>query len=147
MAEWLYRRLIGSIRRECLDHVIVFGEGTFAPRTSRLCHYYNANRTHWSLGKDAPLLRPVQRVGRIALNPYSAVSIINMYEIKIFGTDRGSVPSSWIGAVILGRRHCAVAKPAITVFQAIPDAIGSASFLACFPSGRASDRSRLDRFR
>src|SRR3974390_2665676 len=53
-------RLIGSIRRECLDHVIVVGE-THLRRTLRsYCRYYNKIRTHRSLDKDAPLRRPVQ---------------------------------------------------------------------------------------
>lgn len=46
-------RLIGSIRRECLDHVIVFREA-YGP-------YYNRLRTHLSLDKDAPGFRRVHR--------------------------------------------------------------------------------------
>ena len=48
-------RLIGSIRRECLDHVVVIGEQHL--RHILLCYmeYYNAVRTHLSLGKDAPI--------------------------------------------------------------------------------------------
>ena len=62
-------RLIGSIRRECLDHVIVFGEAHLRRVLRDYSHYYNANRTHWSLGKDAPLLRPVQHTGKIVSRP------------------------------------------------------------------------------
>jgi len=58
-------RLIGSIRRECLDHVVVLGEEHLCRVLSDYAHYYNAMRTHWSLGKDAPLSRPIQRVGQI----------------------------------------------------------------------------------
>jgi hypothetical protein len=43
-------RLIGSIRRECLDHFVVFGERTL----TAYCAYYHNWRTHLSLGKDAP---------------------------------------------------------------------------------------------
>ena len=58
-------RLIGSIRRECLDHVIVLGE-VHLRRILRSCaDYYNGVRTHRSLDKDAPVFRPVQRAGGI----------------------------------------------------------------------------------
>ena len=50
-------RLIGSIRRECLDHVIVFSEHHL--RNLLLCYmkYYNGTRAHLSLEKDAPVSR------------------------------------------------------------------------------------------
>jgi len=47
-------RLIGSIREECLDHVVILGEG-------HLRGYYNEQRTHRSLAKDAPLRRVTER--------------------------------------------------------------------------------------
>ena len=56
-------RLIGSVRRECLDHVIVLGESHLRRVLRAYADYYNEIRTHWSLGKDAPLSRPIQRVG------------------------------------------------------------------------------------
>ena len=56
-------RLIGSIRRECLDHMIVFGEQHLR---RILRDYYNDIRTHRSLNKDAPNSRPVQRTGIIS---------------------------------------------------------------------------------
>jgi transposase InsO family protein len=58
-------RLIGSIRRECLDHVIVFSERHL--RHLLLCYmkYYNGVRTHRSLNKDAPVSRQVQLSGVI----------------------------------------------------------------------------------
>ena len=58
-------RLIGSIRREFLDHVIVLGEAHLRRLLRDYSHYYNTLRTHWSLVKDAPLSRPVQRNGSI----------------------------------------------------------------------------------
>jgi len=58
-------RLIGSIRRECVEHLIVFGEQHLRRVLSSYALYYNDIRTHRSLNKDAPLSRPVQRVGRI----------------------------------------------------------------------------------
>jgi transposase InsO family protein len=59
-------RLIGSIRRECLDHVVVFGENHLRHLLATYCAYYNGARTHLALNKDTPLHRPVQTVGRIA---------------------------------------------------------------------------------
>ena len=58
-------RLIGSIRRECLDHVIVMGEAHLRRILRAYFNYYNNIRTHWSLDKDAPVSRPVQRIGSI----------------------------------------------------------------------------------
>jgi len=62
-------RLIGSIRRECLDHIVVFGEAHLRRTLSAYTGYYNEVRTHLSLAKDAPLRRPVQRFGEIAVRP------------------------------------------------------------------------------
>jgi transposase InsO family protein len=62
-------RLIGSIRRECLDHVVVFGERHLRHVLLSDMHYYNGARTHLSLNKDAPLPRSVQAVGRILPTP------------------------------------------------------------------------------
>ena len=58
-------RLIGSIRRECLDHVVVFGERHLRHLLLSYMAYYNGARTHLSLNKDAPLPRVVQAIGRI----------------------------------------------------------------------------------
>jgi transposase InsO family protein len=58
-------RLIGSIRRECLDHVIVFGQAHLRRLLRACARYYNDIRTHRSLDKDAPVSRPVQRIGSI----------------------------------------------------------------------------------
>jgi Integrase core domain len=58
-------RLIGSIRRECLDHVIVFGERHLRHVLRSYAHYYNGARTHLSLAKDSPQTRAVQAIGSI----------------------------------------------------------------------------------
>jgi transposase InsO family protein len=58
-------RLIGSIRRECVDHVVALGEQHLREALKSYASYYNAARTHRSLAKDAPLTRPVQCIGRI----------------------------------------------------------------------------------
>ena len=64
-------RVIGSIRRECLDHVVVVGERHLLRILSRYVDYYNATRTHLSLAKDAPEPRKVQRPsqGRVVEAP------------------------------------------------------------------------------
>ena len=62
-------RLIGSIRRECIDHVIVFGEGHLRHLLLSYLDYYNETRTHLSLDKDAPVSRAIESVGRIFGRP------------------------------------------------------------------------------
>jgi Integrase core domain len=62
-------RLIGSIRRECLDHIVVVGEQHLRHILMSYMEYYNAVRTHLSLGKDAPVRRIIQRAGRIEARP------------------------------------------------------------------------------
>ena len=62
-------RLIGSIRRECLDHVVVMGEVHLRRILAGYASYYNGFRTHLSLGKDAPTRRPVHRVGQLVAKP------------------------------------------------------------------------------
>jgi transposase InsO family protein len=59
-------RLIGSIRRECVDHLVVLGEQHLRRVMRSYALYYNEARTHRSLDKDSPLPRPIQRIGRIA---------------------------------------------------------------------------------
>ena len=62
-------RLIGSIRRECLDHVVVFGERHLRHLLLSYMEYYNGARTHLALNKDAPVSRSIQAVGRIIPTP------------------------------------------------------------------------------
>ena len=53
-------RAIGTIRRECLDHVIVFGERSLYCHLQSFVDYYHRSRTHLGLEKDSPVARPVQ---------------------------------------------------------------------------------------
>jgi len=53
-------RVIGSIRRECLDHVIVFHESSLRRTLDSYFDYYHRSRTHLSLGKDSPEPRSIQ---------------------------------------------------------------------------------------
>jgi transposase InsO family protein len=62
-------RLIGSTRRECLDHLIVFGEAHLRRVLKTYASYYNQVRTHLSLDKDAPNSRRSQTLGAIAAMP------------------------------------------------------------------------------
>jgi transposase InsO family protein len=62
-------RLIGSIRRECMDHCIVLGQAHLRRLLRSYARYYNDIRTHWSLDKDAPVSRPVQWTGSINSRP------------------------------------------------------------------------------
>jgi hypothetical protein len=73
----------GSIRRECLDHIEVFGE-------RHLCHvllsyldYYNGTRTHLSLNKDAPISRAAEAAGRILCRPSWVDCITNMLGLDL----------------------------------------------------------------
>jgi transposase InsO family protein len=62
-------RLIGSIRRECLDHIIVSGEGHLRRILISYAAYYNSVTTHRSLHKEAPISRSIHQTGIIRLQP------------------------------------------------------------------------------
>jgi transposase InsO family protein len=64
-------RAIGSIRLECLDHAVVFGERHLRHLLRSYTTYYNAARTHLSVNKDAPSPRTAHAVGRILPTPFS----------------------------------------------------------------------------
>jgi transposase InsO family protein len=62
-------RLIGTVRRECLDRMLIFGETHLRQILTLYARYYNESRTHLSLHKDTPLGRAVQRYGNITATP------------------------------------------------------------------------------
>ena len=62
-------RLIGTLRRDCLDHVLIFGERHLRRVLTAYSIYYNETRTHLGLSKDTPLLRATQRFGTITAVP------------------------------------------------------------------------------
>jgi transposase InsO family protein len=62
-------RLIGSIHRECLDHIVIFGEAHLRQVLKTYAAYYNQLRTHLALTKDAPLSRPVHWFGEVIAMP------------------------------------------------------------------------------
>ena len=65
-------RVIGSMRRECLDHVIAVNETGLRRVLTRYMTYYMESRTHLALEKDAPVTRPVApaSAGRIVVTPH-----------------------------------------------------------------------------
>lgn len=60
-------RVIGTLRRECLDHVVVLGESHLRGIVRRYLNYYHGARTHLALHKDAPEPRSVQPPGKGAV--------------------------------------------------------------------------------
>jgi transposase InsO family protein len=65
-------RLIGTLRRECLDQIVIFGETHLRRILSVYAAYYNQARTHLALQKDAPMHRAVQGSGTIVAIPILA---------------------------------------------------------------------------
>jgi transposase InsO family protein len=65
-------RLIGTLRRECLDHVLILGERHLRRVLKSYSRYYNETRTHLGLDKDSPLPRAIQRTGNIVAVPVLA---------------------------------------------------------------------------
>ena len=74
-------RLIGSIRRECVDHIIVLGEVHLRRILRSYADYYNGVRTHRSLNKDAPVFRLVQRTGSI--KPFPILGGLHHHYVRI----------------------------------------------------------------
>lgn len=62
-------RVIGSIRRECLDHAIVLGPNHLRRLLRDYADYYNNDRTHLALAKDSPHSRPIERDGAVSSRP------------------------------------------------------------------------------
>ena len=62
-------RLIGTVRRYCLDHVVIFGARHLRRVLPAYFAYYNETRTHLSLDKDAPLGRAIEPCGAIVTVP------------------------------------------------------------------------------
>jgi transposase InsO family protein len=68
-------RLIGTLRRECLDHVLIFGEQHLRRVLTLYALCYNETRTHLGLAKDAPRRRAVQRCGDIVTTPIGSAMV------------------------------------------------------------------------
>jgi transposase InsO family protein len=65
-------RVIGTLRRECLERMLIFGEAHLRRTLSDSAAYSNQTRTHLALQKDAPMHRKVQRSGVIVVIPILA---------------------------------------------------------------------------
>ncbi len=63
-------RLIGSIRRECLDHIIIRDENHLRRVLKAYAKYYNSARTHLGLKKNCPTPRKRQHLGRVVSKPH-----------------------------------------------------------------------------
>ena len=87
-------RLIGSIRRECVDHVIVLGEAHLRRILTKYAAYYNELRTHRSLGKDAPIHRAIQHVRSHRIGAGRGWPSPPLLSNLVFGTDNGWL-STW----------------------------------------------------
>jgi hypothetical protein len=81
-------RLIGSIRRECADYIIVLGEMHLRRILKSYADYYNSVRTHRSLNKDAPVSRPVQRTGVTSSRAILGGLHHRYVRVQIVGTHR-----------------------------------------------------------
>jgi transposase InsO family protein len=62
-------RLIGTLRRECLDQLVIVGEAHLRRVLAAYSAYYNRTRTHLALEKNAPFRRVVQRIGSVIATP------------------------------------------------------------------------------
>jgi len=67
-------RFIGSARRECFDHVIVFNETGVQRLMALYCSYYERSRTHLSLDKDTPIPRSV-------MSPSDGAAVVAIPEV------------------------------------------------------------------
>jgi len=68
-------RLIGTLRRECLDHVIVFNEASLYRHVKSSLAYYHESRTHRSLAKDTPDRGPCTRRNSQPSLPYRRLAV------------------------------------------------------------------------
>ena len=84
-------RVIGTIRRECLDHVIVFNERSLHRHLQAFVDYYHRNRVHLALEKDTPEPRLIQppECGRI-------VSILDWRSTSGLASPAYAAPPIWI---------------------------------------------------
>jgi transposase InsO family protein len=90
-------RLIGSIRRECLDHIIILNAAHLRRVLGEYARYYNSDRTHLALDKDAPLGRRVERRGRLTSRPCLGDCIADIGANggeEVFGRDTQGAPTA-----------------------------------------------------
>jgi Integrase core domain len=88
-------RLIGSIRRECLDHIIVLDEEHLRRILKNYAAYYNGVRMHRSLQKDTPVSRPDQGFGVISSLAHLGRTSSSIRSDLVFGS-----------RTVIGKRNC-----------------------------------------
>jgi transposase InsO family protein len=88
-------RLIGSIRRECLDHVVVLGERPLRHILLSYMSYHNEIRTDLSLEKDAPISRAAEFAGNILCRPILGGLHHQLCPDLIYERHRWSVTPDW----------------------------------------------------
>jgi hypothetical protein len=84
-------RVIGTIRRECLDHVIVFHQTSLSRHLRSFLDYYHHNRCHLALEKETPEPRPVQppKQGRVISVPHVG-GLHRRYERRVNNSESSS---------------------------------------------------------
>jgi hypothetical protein len=98
-------RLIGTLRRECVDRMLVFGVAHLRQILSACAAYYNEVRTHLALGKDAPLGRAVQRSGAIVAIPMSCPDCATITSGHNFRKGQGNGTRTWLHYVDANRHR------------------------------------------
>jgi hypothetical protein len=86
-------RPIRSIRRDCLDHVVVFGEPHLRNPLRSYQRYYNEGRTHLSLRKNTPIPRAVRASGHIIITPILGALHHQYGRVSVSDRDRSVIPS------------------------------------------------------
>jgi transposase InsO family protein len=87
-------RLIGSLRRECLDHVLIVGERHLRRILALYSSYFNESRTHLALEKDAPLQRAIQGAERSSAHQFFPDCTIAMRGYDFRERQRGAGQTS-----------------------------------------------------
>jgi transposase InsO family protein len=103
-------RLIGTVRRECLDRILIFGEAHLRQILSLYAYYYNESRAHLSLRKDTPRGRAVQRYGTTMATPVLSGAASSLCPDMIFGKDRSTLTGTR-GTGAIGPRLSRLALP------------------------------------
>jgi putative transposase len=105
-------RVIGAIRRECLDHLIIFDEASLLRRLKSFLVYYHGTRTHLSLAKDAPEHRAVQEpvLGEVVAIPQVG-GFHHRYECRAACSVQRATKRFGTGAVLPDGKGVAVSLP------------------------------------
>jgi Integrase core domain len=111
-------RLIGTIRRECLDHMIVFGEAHLRRILGRYAAYYNESRIHRSLDKDAPFHRAIEPSASSHHSLSSAAFF--RFALLAFPNPRGRAAKLRHPVCVCRRRRRTSRRQPLTTLQLLP---------------------------